>query len=97
MIWLAKYGGANPIAQNYNADGAVPLKSGITVAGISGKWNLYSGSNGQNAVYSFLPASGTITNFQGDLLNFFKYLEKNNGFSSEQVIQTIGAGTEPFT
>ncbi len=37
-----------------------------------GNRNVYSGSNGANWVYSFLPTSGTVTNFSGDLNVFLK-------------------------
>jgi hypothetical protein len=34
--------------------------------------NVYSGSNGANNVFSFLPTSGTVTSFSGDLNLFLK-------------------------
>ena len=34
--------------------------------------NLYSGSNGANNVFSFLPAKGPITQFTGDVFTFFE-------------------------
>ena len=33
---------------------------------------MYFGSNGANNVYSFLPTSGTVTNFSGDINAFLK-------------------------
>lgn len=97
MIWLAALGGANPISTSYNAQGAVPVATGLTIAGPSGtKWNLYKGPNGSTTVFSFVVQS-EVTNFSGDLMAFFKYLEAQQGLLSSQYIQTIGAGTEPFT
>lgn len=68
MIWLANFN-AGPISSAYNSSGQpVPVASGISLAGHT--WNLYSGSNGANNVFSFLPASGTITSFSGDIKTF---------------------------
>jgi len=36
MIWLAALGGAGPISSSYNAQGAVPVATGLTIAGPSG-------------------------------------------------------------
>ena len=69
MIWLANFN-AGPISATYSSSGQpVPVASNVALAGHT--WNLYSGSNGANNVFSFLPASGTITSFNGDLKVFF--------------------------
>ena len=69
MVWLANFN-AGPISFQYGSDGRpVPVASSISLAGHT--WNLYSGSNGANNVFSFLPTSGTITSFSGDLKPFF--------------------------
>ena len=69
MIWLANFN-AGPISFQYGSDGKpVPVASNLSLAGHT--WNLYSGSNGANAVWSFLPPSGTITSFSGDIKAFF--------------------------
>lgn len=57
---------------------------------------LTSRSSSSTTVYSFV-AESEATDFSGDILNFFKYLESNEGFSSSQYLVSIGAGTEPFT
>ncbi|KAF2120139.1 endoglucanase A precursor [Lophiotrema nucula] len=88
MIWLAALGGAGPISAT-GSPVATP-----TLAGTS--WKLYKGTNGQMTVFSFV-ASSQVTSFSGDLMDFFKYLETNQGLSSSQVLQSVGAGTEPFT
>ena len=88
MVWLAAIGGAGPISSSGSAI-ATPSIGGVT-------WKLFSGPNGSTTVYSFV-AESEQTNFSGDLLNFFKYLESNEGFSSSQYLTSIGAGTEPFT
>jgi xyloglucan-specific endo-beta-1,4-glucanase len=70
MIWLANYN-AGPISYTWGSDGKpVPVKSNVSLAGRT--WNLYYGSNGANLVYSFLPTSGTVTSFSGDLNLFLK-------------------------
>jgi xyloglucan-specific endo-beta-1,4-glucanase len=88
MIWLAAIGGAGPISSTGS-----PVSNG-TINGVSFK--LYSGPNGSTTVYSFV-AMSEATSFSGDILNFFKYLESNEGFPSSQYLLSIGAGTEPFT
>jgi len=88
MIWLAAIGGAGPISSTGSAVATV------TINGVSFK--LYSGANGSTTVYSFV-ATSEATNFSGDILNFFKYLESNEGYPSSQYLLNIGAGSEPFT
>ncbi|KAF9063019.1 glycoside hydrolase family 12 protein [Rhodocollybia butyracea] len=94
MIWLANYN-AGPISFVYNSAGQpVPVASGISLAGHT--WNLYSGSNGANNVFSFLPSTSgtTITSFSGDIKTFLTYLINNEGVSSSQFLTTLQAGTE---
>lgn len=88
MIWLAALGGAGPISST-GSPVATPTIDGVT-------WKLFSGPNGATTVYSFVAESET-SNFSGDLLNFYKYLESSQGFPSSQYLLSIGAGTEPFT
>ncbi|KAI0777698.1 concanavalin A-like lectin/glucanase [Trametes elegans] len=93
MIWLANFN-AGPISAQYGADGKpVPVKANVQLAGHT--WNLYSGSNGANAVWSFLPTSGTITSFSGDVKEFLTFLTQNEGISTSQFLVTAQAGTEP--
>ncbi|KZT36455.1 glycoside hydrolase family 12 protein [Sistotremastrum suecicum HHB10207 ss-3] len=95
MIWLANYN-AGPISSQYNSNGTPkPVASNITLAG--NVWNLYSGSNGANNVFSFLPAKTgqTITTFSGDINTFFQYLIAHEGVSNTQYLVTAQAGTEP--
>jgi len=93
MIWMANYN-AGPISAQYGSNGQpVPKASNISLAGHT--WNLFFGSNGANNVYSFLPTSGTITSFSGDINTFFKYLTSSQGVSSSQYLKTAQAGTEP--
>ncbi|KAF5391000.1 hypothetical protein D9757_003973 [Collybiopsis confluens] len=94
MVWLANIN-AGPISASFNAAGQPnPVASGISLAGHT--WNLYSGSNGANAVFSFLPSTaGTqITSFSGDLMTFFTYLIQHEGLGSSQFLTTLQGGTE---
>lgn len=57
MIWTNQRGAVGPIAESYDANGAVPSARNVNVGGHT--WNVYRGSNGSNAVFSFLRTSGT--------------------------------------
>ncbi|KAI0041482.1 glycoside hydrolase family 12 protein [Auriscalpium vulgare] len=92
MIWMANFN-AGPISAVYMSNGQPqPVASSINVAGHT--WNLYSGSNGANNVFSFLPTSGTIISFSADLNYFLKYLTAYEGLSTSQYLITAQAGTE---
>jgi len=92
MIWLANYQ-AGPISSQYNSAGQpVPIASDVSIGGYT--WNLYSGSNGANAVWSFLTTATSITNFQSDAMDFLNYLIEHEGLSSSQYLTTFQAGTE---
>lgn len=95
MVWLAAIGGAGAISSTYGSNGAPTPVATATIDGHS--WNLYKGPNGSTTVYSFVPASGEITAFSGDLKAFFTYLINNEGFSSSQYLTSLGAGTEATT
>jgi Glycosyl hydrolase family 12. len=73
MLWMNWTGAVNPISSQYNSSGQpVAAYTNISVGGHT--WNIYTGSNGSNAVYSFLRTSktnsGTI-----DVLAIFKWLQ----------------------
>jgi xyloglucan-specific endo-beta-1,4-glucanase len=88
MIWLAAIGGAGPIS----ATGS-PIAT-VTLAGNS--WKLYNGKNGQMNVFSFV-AVNQVKSFKGDLMEFANYLIKSQGMPKTQILQSAGAGTEPFS
>ncbi|KIK49012.1 glycoside hydrolase family 12 protein, partial [Suillus luteus UH-Slu-Lm8-n1] len=94
MIWLANIN-SGPISANYDAEGAVPIAKNISLEGST--WNLYSGSNGVNQVYSFLLTSGTTQSFSGDIYSFFSYLIDNEGLNTAQYLTCAQAGTEVFS
>lgn len=88
MIWLAALGGAGPISSTGS-----PVDS-PTIAG--SQWKVYTGNNGSVKVISFV-ATSSITNFNGDLNQFFTYLTTKQGVSSSLYATKLQAGTEPFT
>jgi acyl CoA:acetate/3-ketoacid CoA transferase len=57
MLWMNENGAVGPIASSYDANGAVPNVRNATVGGHT--WNVYRGSNGSNAVFSFVRTSKT--------------------------------------
>ncbi len=74
MIWANQHGAVGPIAESYDANGAVPNVRNLSVGGHT--WNVYRGSNGANAVFSFIrtnTSSGTI-----DLLAIMNWLRTNS-------------------
>ncbi|KAL5116115.1 hypothetical protein ACEQ8H_006011 [Pleosporales sp. CAS-2024a] len=88
MIWLAALGGAGPIS----ATGS-PVAT-VTLAGSS--WKLYEGKNGATTVFSFV-AVNQVSSFKGDLMDFLTYLSSKQGLPKSQILQSAGAGTEPFS
>ena len=90
MIWLAALGGAAPI-------GADKPAVSVAVPGCD-TWNLYSGSNGVQTVYSFVSPSKNMPSFDCDLTGFVKALiTKGLVDGSKLYLKHIAAGTEPFT
>lgn len=88
MIWLGAFGGAGPISST---------GSPIATVDILGRsWNLFYGAHSQMEVFSFVAASGNVESFSGDLKEFTDYLVAEQGVSTSQVVQSVGAGTEPF-
>ncbi len=57
MLWMNQNGAVGPIADAYDANGAVPAFRNLSVGAQT--WNVYRGSNGSNAVFSFVRTSNT--------------------------------------
>ena len=89
MVWLGALGGADPISST-GSPASTPTIGGLT-------WDMYSGPTGATTVYSFVATSKDVTSYTGDLMAVFTYVEANFGVSSDLYLQSIGAGTEPFT
>lgn len=95
MIWLGLYGGVSPLSANGYP--FTPIAT-PTIGGVA--FDLAYGTNGNVKVYSFVAHSHADTSFNGDILNFYKYLVTNyasNGFTNSLVLQSIQAGSEVFT
>lgn len=88
MVWLAAIGGAGPISSTGSAVATPSIASST--------WKLYSGTNGDTTVYSFV-AESEIEDFSGDMMDFFSYLVSNEGVSDSLYVTQLQAGTEPFT
>lgn len=89
MIWLSALGGAGPISSTGS-----PIAT-VTLADNS--WKLYKGINGQMTVFSFVAAGADVNNFCADLADFTDYLVTSQGVPGSQILQSVGAGTEPFS
>jgi xyloglucan-specific endo-beta-1,4-glucanase len=88
MVWLAALGGAGAISST-----GQPIAT-VTIS--DKEWDVYVGPNGAMTVYSFV-AKATVTSYSGDLMDFFKYLEKDQGLKDSLYLIDVQAGTEPFT
>jgi hypothetical protein len=74
MVWMNQAGAVGPIAEKYDSNGAVPSARSVSLGGHT--WNIYRGSNGANAVYSFVRTSNT-TSGTVDLLALFTWLKSS--------------------
>ena len=89
MLWLNQNGAVGPIAESYDANGAVPSVRNLTVGGHT--WNVYRGSNGANAVYSFVRTdtnAGTI-----DIRAVLNWL-RTNGWWGDVTVGEVQFGFE---
>jgi hypothetical protein len=75
MIWTNKQGAVGPIAESYNSNGAVPTATNVNVGGAT--WNIYRGSNGANAVFSFVRTSNSNSGTL-NVLAMLNWLRTNN-------------------
>ena len=90
MLWMNKNGAVGPIAASYDANGAVPSVTNLSVGGHT--WNVYRGSNGSNQVYSFIRTntnSGTV-----DILAILNWLRTNSWLNSGSVLGNVQFGFE---
>lgn len=81
MLWMNKTGAVGPIGS---------YQTSVSVGGHS--WNVYSGSNGSNKVYSFLRTSNTSSG-SVDILAVFKWLE-SKGWIGNVVLNEVQFGYE---
>lgn len=97
MVWVNKLGAVGPIAASYDSNGAVPSASNVSLGGHT--WNIYRGSNGANAVYSFVRTSNTNSGTI-NMLALLTWLRTNGWWGDVTLGQqqfgyeiTSGAGT----
>ena len=100
MVWMNKVGNVGPIAASYDSNGAVPSASNVSVGGHT--FNVFKGSNGSNAVYSFVRTSNTNSGTV-DILAIFKWLQTNGWWGDVTLGQQqfgyeiSGTGGSPLT
>jgi hypothetical protein len=93
MVWTHRPAGRNPIGNNAG-------RTGITVAGVPGTWDLWVGPRGGGGPDSNLPvlsyvAPQTIRNFTFDLNLFIKdAVARNLGLSANMFLTDVFAGFE---
>jgi Glycosyl hydrolase family 12 len=93
MVWTHRPGGRNPIGNNAG-------RTGITVAGVQGTWDLWVGPRGGGGPDANLPvlsyvAPGTLRNFSFDLSAFIKdAVSRNVGLSNNMFLTDVFAGFE---
>ncbi|GIF25318.1 hypothetical protein BJ973_003597 [Actinoplanes tereljensis] len=91
MIWANKYGNVGPIAESYDSNGAVPTATNVSAGGHT--WNVYRGSNGANAVYSFIRTAGNTSAASIDVLSVLNWL-RTNGWWGDVTVGDIQFGFE---
>jgi len=80
MLWMNWYGSVGPISATYNSSGnAVAVVTNLSVGGYT--WNVYKGSNGSNAVFSFLCTSQT-TSGTVDVRAILNWIKSEGWFGS---------------
>ncbi|WP_426504298.1 cellulose binding domain-containing protein [Dactylosporangium sp. McL0621] len=84
MIWANQHGAVGPIAGSYDSNGAVPDARNVSVGGHT--WNVYRGSNGSNAVFSFV-RTGNTNSGSVDVLAVMNWLRTNNWWGDVTVGQ----------
>src|SRR4029453_175693 len=90
MIWTNQHGAVGPIAESYDANGAVPNARNISVGGHT--WNVYRGSNGANAVFSFVRTS-MISSGSIDVLAVMNWL-RTQGWWGDVTVGQVQFGFE---
>ncbi|GIF16737.1 cellulose binding domain-containing protein [Actinoplanes teichomyceticus] len=100
MIWANQAGAVGPIAEQYDANGAVPTARNVSVGGST--WNVYRGSNGANAVFSFVRTNTNAATV--DVLAVLNWLRTNGWWGDVTVGEaqfgfeiTGTAGASAFT
>lgn len=90
MIWLARIGQAGPISTY----GEEPEK--VIIQNVH--YHLYHGLPPGLNTYSFVPVdmAAPMRSFKGDLAAFLYHLVRARKLPADAVLETVGAGSEPF-
>jgi len=92
MLWMNYTGAVAPISSSWSAAGTPnAVKTNISVGGHT--WNLYTGSNGSNNVYSLVRTSNTSSGTV-DILAILKWLSTNGYLSGTQTLGNVQFGFE---
>ena len=88
MVWLHKPADAQPI-------GGSPMKTGITIAGVPGTWDVWIGPNGNRPCISYVATESTLS-LSFDLNLFIQDAVKNqpNTIQSSWYLTNIFSGFE---
>jgi Cellulose binding domain/Glycosyl hydrolase family 12 len=90
MVWMNYNGAVGPIAESYDANGAVPAFRNVSLGGHT--FNIYRGNNGANAVFSFLRTSNTNSGTI-DLRAILNWL-RTNGWWADVTVGEVQLGFE---
>jgi Glycosyl hydrolase family 12 len=82
MLWMNKTGAVGPLGSSVG---------NVTIGGHT--WTLYSGSNGSNAVYSFVRTSNTSSGTV-DILAIMNYLRNTKGWIGNVTLGNVQFGYE---
>ena len=91
MIWL-NYKGPAYNGSDFLPVGGTPIHTNISIAGST--WNIWSGNNGTNDVYTFRRTSNTSSVSNLDIKAFLTYAQNDGFFSSSYYLLGVQAGWE---
>ncbi|WP_438432961.1 GH12 family glycosyl hydrolase domain-containing protein [Gorillibacterium sp. sgz500922] len=91
MLWMNAYGGVKPIAASWSSTGD-PVASYTNVSVGGHTWNVYKGSNGSNAVYSFV-RTGNTNSGTVDVLAIMNWI-KGKGWFGNETLNRVQFGFE---
>ena len=82
MLWTFKTGAVGPIAGSYNSNGGIPNYTNQNIGGHT--WNVYKGTNGSNAVFSFVRTSNTNSGTV-DIKAICNWIQSKGWFGDEEL------------
>lgn len=91
MIWV-DWAGTNPLAQGYDANGAIPFAKSVLLGGRH--WNVYHALQNGGDVMSFLPVSGGQNSITVDMKPLINYCVSRGWLQTSEYMTSIQAGWE---